>query len=150
MSNIKRDDRLAAVTGELDKIARDFLKINTLDTRHRDSLDFHEVAVWSVREALAQAYAAGHRAYEERNATEREISRFNVGTRDKRRCIQILLVSLDLLIVRHWEQNEGEHSPSSGVQFDNARLAFKHAIALAENEIEDIVETVESMRSAKP
>ena len=43
-------------------IAEKVLGIDTLETRRMDSLDFHEVAVWSVREALQQAYEAGKSA----------------------------------------------------------------------------------------
>ncbi len=34
----------------------------TLETRNSDSVDFHEVAVWMVRDALTHAYEAGRRA----------------------------------------------------------------------------------------
>jgi len=44
----------------LTAIASDRLSIDTLKTRHSDRLDFHNVAVWSVRDALAAAYQAGH------------------------------------------------------------------------------------------
>ncbi len=44
---------------ELESIAKRVLGIPTLETRSSDSLDFHDVAVWCVREALEQAYAAG-------------------------------------------------------------------------------------------
>lgn len=44
------------------RIARDVLRIETLETRKSDSLDFHEVAVWSVKEALEAAYRAGEAA----------------------------------------------------------------------------------------
>lgn len=40
-------------------IAKEKLRIDTLETRNSDSLDFHEVAVWSVRDALLAAYQAG-------------------------------------------------------------------------------------------
>lgn len=40
-------------------IAREHLRIATLETRNHDRLDFHEVAVWSVRAALQAAYDAG-------------------------------------------------------------------------------------------
>ena len=36
-------------------IARDTLHIDTLETRKSDSLDFHDVAVWSVKAALEAA-----------------------------------------------------------------------------------------------
>ena len=44
---------------ELVEIARRVLSIPTLETRYSDSLDFHEVAVWCVREALERAYDLG-------------------------------------------------------------------------------------------
>ncbi|MFP2963771.1 hypothetical protein NVS55_08115 [Myxococcus stipitatus] len=40
-------------------IAREKLGFETLDTRHSDSLDFRDVAVWSVKDALEAAYRAG-------------------------------------------------------------------------------------------
>ena len=43
----------------LAQIAKSHLGIQTLETRNSDSLDFHDVAVWSLREALAAAYKAG-------------------------------------------------------------------------------------------
>ena len=33
-----------------------------LETRNSDRLDFHDVAVWAIRDALAEAYEAGRRA----------------------------------------------------------------------------------------
>lgn len=41
------------------RIAQTHLHIETLETRHRDSLDFHDVGVWCVRDALQAAYEAG-------------------------------------------------------------------------------------------
>ncbi|CAA6605793.1 conserved hypothetical protein [Rhodospirillaceae bacterium LM-1] len=41
------------------EIASKVFGLETLETRHQDSLDFHEVAVWSVRQALEAAYEAG-------------------------------------------------------------------------------------------
>ena len=42
----------------LDIAKRHFL-VETLDTRNSDGLDFHDIAVWSIRAALNEAYAAG-------------------------------------------------------------------------------------------
>ena len=42
----------------LDIAARHFF-LETLDARNSDSLDFHDVAVWSIRAALEEAFAAG-------------------------------------------------------------------------------------------
>jgi len=47
--------------GTLESIARRLLDIRTLETT-RTGDDFHEVAVWSIKEALEAAYEAGRRA----------------------------------------------------------------------------------------
>lgn len=44
---------------ELERIARETLSLETLEARNSDSLDFHDVAVWTIQEALEQAYLAG-------------------------------------------------------------------------------------------
>lgn len=54
-----RCERRIAVDAELASIARRVFRIPTLDTRKSDSLDFHEVAVWDVLQALRLAYRAG-------------------------------------------------------------------------------------------
>jgi len=41
------------------ELAQKHFFIETLETRERDSLDFHDVAVWSIRAALEEAYEAG-------------------------------------------------------------------------------------------
>ena len=43
----------------LENIANSILGIETLETRNSDSLDFHEVSVWGLKEALMQAYTMG-------------------------------------------------------------------------------------------
>jgi len=58
-----REARRIAAQGEaqatLEEIARKHLGIETLATRKSDSLDFHEVAVWSLKDALEAAFRAG-------------------------------------------------------------------------------------------
>ncbi len=49
----------ASVNVLLAAIAKEQLHIDTLETRRSDSLDFHDVAVWSVKAALEAAYRAG-------------------------------------------------------------------------------------------
>ena len=41
------------------EIAKRQFFIETLETRERDRLDFHDVAVWSIRAALEEAFEAG-------------------------------------------------------------------------------------------
>ena len=40
-------------------IAQKHLSIDTLETRHADSLDFHDTAVWCLKDALEAAFKAG-------------------------------------------------------------------------------------------
>ena len=47
---------------QLQQIALDHLFIETLETRHSDRLDFHEVSVRAVKSALMAAYQAGRQA----------------------------------------------------------------------------------------
>lgn len=44
------------------QIAKTHFFMETLETRKSDSLDFKEVAVWSVKKALEAAYQAGYAA----------------------------------------------------------------------------------------
>jgi hypothetical protein len=46
----------------INRIAREVLDLETLETRKMDSLDFHDLAVWSIKDALERAYEAGRKA----------------------------------------------------------------------------------------
>lgn len=41
------------------EIAKDCLGVNTFKTFNNDSLDFHDISTWSIKEALIQAYNLG-------------------------------------------------------------------------------------------
>ena len=43
------------------RIARETLNLETIETRNSDSQDFHDLAVWQIKAALEQAYAAGYK-----------------------------------------------------------------------------------------
>ena len=43
----------------LEKIAKKYFEVETLETRNSDSLDFYDVSVWSIRSALNDAFIAG-------------------------------------------------------------------------------------------
>ncbi len=43
----------------LAQIAQQHLDVETLETRRSDRLDFHDLAVWSIKAALEAAYQAG-------------------------------------------------------------------------------------------
>jgi hypothetical protein len=62
MARRKPVDPNAARDAELLKIAQRQFRIETLDTQNWDRLDFHDVAVWSIRAALEEAFEAGRRA----------------------------------------------------------------------------------------
>ena len=55
---------------EIGSIARRILGLETLDTQNSDGLDFHELAVWTIREALDAAFEAG-RTFSTRATTRR-------------------------------------------------------------------------------
>lgn len=46
----------------LEKIAQETMGIETLERRYSDSLDFHDISVWSLRAALEKAYNAGQKS----------------------------------------------------------------------------------------
>jgi hypothetical protein len=46
----------------LEIAAKHVHSLETLETRNRDCLDFHDVAVWAIRAALEEAFEAGRRA----------------------------------------------------------------------------------------
>lgn len=45
----------------LNEIAQKHLELETLEARNSDGLDFHELSVWQIKEALEAAYYAGKR-----------------------------------------------------------------------------------------
>ena len=53
----------------LNQIAAEHLYIDTLATRNSDSLDFHEVSVWGLKEALQAAFTAGQQSKQTTQAT---------------------------------------------------------------------------------
>jgi hypothetical protein len=55
------------IEATLRQIALEKLCIKTLETRHSDSLDFHEVSVWCLHDALEAAFHDGM-AYAKRQA----------------------------------------------------------------------------------
>lgn len=50
------------IENELAEIARRVLRVPTLEARNMDSLDFHEVGVLALKDALMKAFEAGRRA----------------------------------------------------------------------------------------
>jgi hypothetical protein len=59
VSGVEEPEQGDATDEVLRQIAASVLEIETLEVRGSDSLDFHEVNVAAVREALAAAYEAG-------------------------------------------------------------------------------------------
>lgn len=52
----------------LEQIAQRRLRLETLETRNSDRLDFQEVAVWNIAAALQDAYEAGKKAAAKKEA----------------------------------------------------------------------------------
>ena len=52
------------VNETLASIARRHLRMVTLESRNSDYLDFYDLSVWQLRDALAAAYKAGFEAGE--------------------------------------------------------------------------------------
>ena len=44
---------------EITRIAKETLRMETLETRRSDDLDFYDRAVWNIKAALEEAYKAG-------------------------------------------------------------------------------------------
>jgi hypothetical protein len=51
-----------ATNKQLTKIAADKLDLETLETRMSDGLDFHDLAVWQIKEALQAAFELGQKS----------------------------------------------------------------------------------------
>jgi hypothetical protein len=64
MARRKPIDPTAQRTAQLLAIAQRQFRLETLETRNWDRLDFHDVAVWAIRAALEEAFDAGRRAAE--------------------------------------------------------------------------------------
>jgi hypothetical protein len=64
VSGVEEPEQGDATDEVLQQIAASVLGIETLEVRGSDSLDFHEVNVVSLREALAAAYEGGRRSSE--------------------------------------------------------------------------------------
>ena len=44
----------------ISEIAVKFLGVKTLETQNSDTLDFHDLAVWTLKAALEAAFSAGY------------------------------------------------------------------------------------------
>jgi hypothetical protein len=68
-----RNDYAMPVTdpaiAEAARIARTVLRIKTLERQKSDAADFHELAVWTIEEALVAAYNAGRKSARRKEAT---------------------------------------------------------------------------------
>lgn len=63
---MKKTTKTAATPRQIfQQIAQQHLGVETLENRKSDSLDFHDLAVWSIEAALAAAFEAGKKAQAE-------------------------------------------------------------------------------------
>ena len=60
----RKADPTAARDALIFDIAQRQFFVETLETPNRDRLDFHDVAVWAIRDALEEAFEAGRRSAE--------------------------------------------------------------------------------------
>jgi hypothetical protein len=109
----------------LTALAREHLHIETLETRRSDSLDFHEVSVWAVKNALHAAYQAG-----ENDRTGRRAP-------DPTAVLEAMeaLERAELLMRR---VHQGDHQallglPAASRQANRARARLKSGIPLAQS-----------------
>jgi hypothetical protein len=62
---VMKNEQPRPTTPPFEQIAREKLRIHTLETRNSDHLDFYDVSVWQVRAALEAAFEAGRAAAKE-------------------------------------------------------------------------------------
>jgi hypothetical protein len=62
MNDSQNEEADPIIDQELAEIVRRHLGIKTLDERKSDRLDFHDLSVWQIQEALRAAYQAGRNA----------------------------------------------------------------------------------------
>ena len=66
----------------LDRIAGEILRLETLETRGRDRLDFHDLAVWQIKDALQAAYKAGAESTSRERRLTRELKKLIARSMD--------------------------------------------------------------------
>jgi hypothetical protein len=59
---MKTKNTPAKPNATLEKVARETLGLETLEPRHSDRLDFHDLSVWQIQKALQAAFAAGQQS----------------------------------------------------------------------------------------
>lgn len=47
------------MSDEIERIAKEYFHVETMETRRSDRLDFYDVAIWSIKSALTAAYMSG-------------------------------------------------------------------------------------------
>ena len=102
------------------QIAQEYFNAETLETRNRDSLDFYDVAVWSIKEALTRAYNAG---LEMGRSMDREGLSFDWFKESKIVDNEGLPLIMYHGTDRYFEQFDPEFR-GSNTAFDNTRLGF--------------------------
>ncbi|MDD3028828.1 MAG: hypothetical protein PHS57_00900 [Alphaproteobacteria bacterium] len=105
----------------LETIAKQQLDIETLKTRNSDSLDFHEVSVWSLRSALLCVFEAGR---SEGKTKKRFVETGKAGT-----CYQATIEANYNDLVEIWGQ------PSKG---DNYKTEAEWVIRLPNEKVATI------------
>jgi hypothetical protein len=109
----------------LTALAREHLHIETLETRRSDALDFHEVSVWGVKNALHSAYQAGENDRTGYKAPDPTL-------------LQEALEALERAESLMRRVHEGDHQalgglPAAARQANRARARLPSSIALAQS-----------------
>jgi hypothetical protein len=115
---------------EISTIAREILGLETLERRNSDSLDYHDLSVWVIREALEAAHQAGSRDACRDNTSATPGDPFRQATADAARHaidrLQVILNEATGYLIA------GNHLAAWGtlVLFDDAAEDLKAAIRL--------------------
>jgi hypothetical protein len=110
----------------LTAIAREHLHIDTLESRNSDSLDFHSVSVWGVKDALQGAYRAG-------------VNDCRVMSPTERRIWERMQSALTWLLDDLSDAEEDRH-PETGEEYDS--VAFARAALAATKDVSPTTNTL--------
>lgn len=133
------DTEAIIIKKNIEIIAKDILNIDTLDTRHSDSLDFYNVPVWGVEDALRKAYELG--------ASKVERSKGLWDTKD-----EVLLGMTTLRRMLDAVYNENDPLCDASSDCEAAKMAFEYDPSIGEepvyvyyypNDDESIMTTIE-------
>lgn len=108
------------MSAAIKEIASKHLGLETLDTRHSDSLDFHELAVWQLSDALQAAHDAGVAIKKVRETDQHGLTEY-----------QLTISVLDFELIKAAAQGKvdlnelaKQHLKNSGLDLDGKWVGF--------------------------